>query len=54
MKLGMGLPNQIRHADPAIIPDWAARAEKQIGADDLTLTPTTDPDEIERLADLLN
>ena len=28
MKLGMGLPNQIRNVDPAIIPDWAARAEK--------------------------
>lgn len=28
MKFGMGLPNQIRNVDPAIIPDWATRTEK--------------------------
>jgi alkanesulfonate monooxygenase SsuD/methylene tetrahydromethanopterin reductase-like flavin-dependent oxidoreductase (luciferase family) len=28
MKFGMGLPNQIRNVDPAIIPDWASRTEK--------------------------
>ena len=27
MKIGIGLPNQIRDVDPAIIPGWAMRAE---------------------------
>ncbi|MEV6133697.1 LLM class flavin-dependent oxidoreductase [Streptomyces violaceusniger] len=28
MKIGIGLPNQVREMDPAIIPTWATRAEK--------------------------
>jgi alkanesulfonate monooxygenase SsuD/methylene tetrahydromethanopterin reductase-like flavin-dependent oxidoreductase (luciferase family) len=28
MKIGIGLPNQIRDVNPAIIPEWAAEAEK--------------------------
>ena len=27
MKIGIGLPNQIRDVNPAIIPQWAVRAE---------------------------
>ncbi|MET7996751.1 hypothetical protein ABZU76_38320 [Amycolatopsis sp. NPDC005232] len=26
MKIGIGLPNQVRNLDPASIPQWAARA----------------------------
>jgi alkanesulfonate monooxygenase SsuD/methylene tetrahydromethanopterin reductase-like flavin-dependent oxidoreductase (luciferase family) len=28
MKIGIGLPNQIRNVRPAVIPEWASRAEK--------------------------
>lgn len=28
MKIGIGLPNQVRDVDPAIIPGWAAQAEQ--------------------------
>jgi alkanesulfonate monooxygenase SsuD/methylene tetrahydromethanopterin reductase-like flavin-dependent oxidoreductase (luciferase family) len=28
MKIGIGIPNQIRDVDPAIVPEWASRAEK--------------------------
>lgn len=28
MKIGIGLPNQVREVDPAILPGWAAQAEK--------------------------
>jgi alkanesulfonate monooxygenase SsuD/methylene tetrahydromethanopterin reductase-like flavin-dependent oxidoreductase (luciferase family) len=28
MKIGIGLPNQVRNVKPAVIPSWAARAEE--------------------------
>jgi alkanesulfonate monooxygenase SsuD/methylene tetrahydromethanopterin reductase-like flavin-dependent oxidoreductase (luciferase family) len=28
VKIGIGLPNQVRNLDPAIIPQWAAKAEE--------------------------
>jgi alkanesulfonate monooxygenase SsuD/methylene tetrahydromethanopterin reductase-like flavin-dependent oxidoreductase (luciferase family) len=28
MKIGIGLPNQVRNVDPTVIPAWAARAER--------------------------
>src|ERR671914_615393 len=28
MKIGIGLPNQVRNVDPAVIPAWAAQAEQ--------------------------
>jgi alkanesulfonate monooxygenase SsuD/methylene tetrahydromethanopterin reductase-like flavin-dependent oxidoreductase (luciferase family) len=28
VKIGIGLPNQVRNLDPAIIPQWAARSEE--------------------------
>lgn len=28
MKIGIGLPNQMRGTEPAIIPSWAAQAER--------------------------
>jgi alkanesulfonate monooxygenase SsuD/methylene tetrahydromethanopterin reductase-like flavin-dependent oxidoreductase (luciferase family) len=28
VKIGIGLPNQVRNLDPAIIPQWPARAEE--------------------------
>lgn len=28
MRIGIGLPNQVRGAEPAIIPSWAAAAER--------------------------
>jgi alkanesulfonate monooxygenase SsuD/methylene tetrahydromethanopterin reductase-like flavin-dependent oxidoreductase (luciferase family) len=28
MKIGIGLPNQVRDVDPTVIPTWAARAER--------------------------
>jgi len=28
MKVGIGLPNQVRGARPAVIPGWAAQAEE--------------------------
>ena len=28
MRIGIGLPNQVRGAEPAIIPSWAATAER--------------------------
>ncbi|GAA5125948.1 LLM class flavin-dependent oxidoreductase [Pseudonocardia adelaidensis] len=28
MKIGIGLPNQVRNLDPTVIPRWAARAEE--------------------------
>ncbi|QRP42704.1 LLM class flavin-dependent oxidoreductase [Amycolatopsis sp. FDAARGOS 1241] len=28
MKIGIGLPNQVRNVNPAVIPAWAARAEQ--------------------------
>lgn len=28
MKIGVGLPNQVRNVRPVVIPEWASRAEK--------------------------
>jgi hypothetical protein len=28
MKIGIGLPNQVRGVQPMVIPGWAAQAEK--------------------------
>jgi hypothetical protein len=53
VKIGIGLPNQVRNLNAGVIPGWAAKAE-QAGFSTLILNPTSDdPDEISRLAELV-